>query len=209
MIRLLIVDDHKMFRDGLVALLGTQEGFDRPEVAADGREAIRKAADMDFDAVLLDINMPGTDGLTAATQILAHKPEARIIFLSMFNDLRNIQAALRTGAKGYLLKDSSREDLLEGIRKVVDGETYFVDEVKNSLVRSYQSPGTVDHVRLTAREKDILLLICDEMTTGEIAEKLFISTHTVETHRKNLLAKTGAKSSVGLVRFAIDNKLIR
>lgn len=125
----------------------------------------------------------------------------------MHNKREIIRDVLTAGADGYLLKDSSRQELIDAITEVQAGESYFVDDVKDSLKDSYRIPFEKKVIRLTPREKDVLKLICEELTTQEIADKLFISVNTVETHRKNLISKTGVKNGIGLVKFALTNGL--
>lgn len=205
--RLLIADDHKLFRDGVVSLLETHPGLEIACQAANGKEALRFLETATVDLALLDVSMPEMDGITLATAIRERFPQTKVLMLTMHNNPETIQSVIKAGAQGYLLKDSSKQELILGIETVLEGNTYFANQVKDTLIAGFRSEKVITEIRLTTREKDILQLICQEMTTQEIADALFISSHTVESHRKNLIAKTGVKSSVGLVKFAIENGL--
>lgn len=205
--RILIADDHKLFRDGVVSLLETHPDLEIVCQAANGKEALHFLENETVALALLDISMPEMDGIALTTVIRERFPDIKVIVLTMHNNAETIQAVIKAGAQGYLLKDSSKQELIYGIETVLNGETYFADQVKDTLIAGFRSEKVITEIRLTTREKDILQLICREMTTQEIADSLFISSHTVESHRKNLIAKTGVKSSVGLVKFAIENGL--
>lgn len=205
--KILIADDHAMFRDGLASLLSSNRNWEIAKKVSDGLEVLKALEKEHFDIILLDINMPGMNGIDTVEIVRQKYPKVKVLMLSMFNDIRNIQKVIKAGAHGYLLKDSSKKELVEGITTVLEGGTFFVDQVKEVLIHGLRSENSFNEVKLTDREKDILELICREYTTQQIAQKLDVSTHTVETYRKNLLAKTGAKNSVGLLKFALENKL--
>lgn len=205
MIHILIADDHQMFREGMASLLNNIDGFQVLGEAESGQESIDFITKKPVDIILMDYNMPGLTGLEAILEIRKKKLPVKIIMLTMHNKREIIRDVLHAGADGYLLKDSSRAELIEAINEVHNGGTYFVADVKDSLHDSYRTPFEKKVIRLTPREKDILKLICDELTTHEIAEELFITVSTVETHRKNLMNKTGSKNGVGLVKFALNN----
>lgn len=205
--RILIADDHAMFRDGLASLLSSNRSWEIARKVSDGLEVLKALETERFDVILLDINMPGMNGIETVEIVRQKYPQVKVLMLSMFNDIKNIQKVIKAGAHGYLLKDSSKKELIEGITTVLEGGTFFVDQVKEVLIHGLRSENSFNEVKLTDREKDILELICREYTTQQIAQKLDVSTHTVETYRKNLLAKTGAKNSVGLLKFALENNL--
>lgn len=205
--KILIADDHAMFRDGLASLLSSNRNWEIAKKVSDGLEVLKALEKEHFDIILLDINMPGMNGIDTVEIVRQKYPKVKVLMLSMFNDIRNIQKVIKAGAHGYLLKDSSKKELVEGITTVLEGGTFFVDQVKEVLIHGLRSENSFNEVKLTDREKDILELICREYTTQQIAQKLDVSTHTVETYRKNLLAKTGAKNSIGLLKFALENKL--
>lgn len=205
--KILIADDHEMFRDGIISLLQGNPAFEIIGQATDGLEVLDFIKNKKFDLVLLDINMPNMNGIEVCNLLSNKHPDIKIIMLSMYNDSKHIQEVMRAGAHGYLLKDSSKKDLLEGIEAVLNGNSYYVDDVKEKLIQSFQNNSIVGEIKLTQKELMILDLICQDLTTQQIAQKLHISTHTVDSHRRNLLAKTGAKSPIGLVRYALDNGL--
>lgn len=207
MIKILIADDHQMFRAGMRSLINSIDQMEVVGEAASGFETIDFLQENQADIVLLDYNMPDLTGLESIIEIRKQKIDIKIIMLTMHNKREIIRDVLTAGADGYLLKDSSRQELIDAITEVQAGESYFVDDVKDSLKDSYRIPFEKKVIRLTPREKDVLKLICEELTTQEIADKLFISVNTVETHRKNLISKTGVKNGIGLVKFALTNGL--
>ncbi|TXI84283.1 MAG: response regulator transcription factor [Crocinitomicaceae bacterium] len=207
--KIIIADDHEMFRDGLSSLLHNAGPWEITNTVSNGIEAIDALEKEQYDLILLDINMPVMTGLEAAEIIRKRFPRVKIVILSMFNDLKNIQRVVKIGAQGYLLKDSSKNELVEGINTVLDGGTYFVDQVKELLITGLRSESRFSEVKLSKRELNILKMICLEYTTHQIAHEMDLSTHTVDTHRKNILSKTGAKNSVGLLKFAIENGIHR
>ena len=203
--QIILADDHEIFREGMKSMLESTQKIKVMGEASTGLEVLDLLNKMKVDLVLLDINMPKMNGLETASIISKQYPEIKVLILSMFNDAKHIQEVMKSGATGYVLKDSSKKILLEGISAVLDGASYYVDEVKEILFNSLKNDSIKSKVQLTTKEKQILKLICEEYSTYQIADELNISTHTVESHRKNLLAKTGAKTAVGLVRFALDN----
>lgn len=207
MIQILIADDHQMFREGMRSLINGIENMEVIGEASTGQESLDFLKQHPTDVVLLDYNMPDLTGLESIIEIKRLNLSVKIIMLTMHDKREIIRDVQKAGADGYLLKDSSREQLIEAITEVCNGASYFVDDVKDALVDSYRIPFEKKVIRLTPREKDVLQLICEEYTTNEIAEKLFISVNTVETHRKNLISKTGVKNGIGLVKFALTNGL--
>lgn len=203
--KIIIADDHEMFRDGLRSLLNNAGQWEISKLVSNGSEVINALENEHFDLVLMDINMPEMNGLDASEIIRKRFPLVKILILSMFNDVKNIQKVMKIGAQGYLLKDSSKSELIEGINIVLDGGTYFVDQVKEVLISGLRSETRFSEVKLSKRELNILKLICLEYTTHQIAFEMDLSTHTVDTHRKNILSKTGTKNSIGLLKFAIEN----
>lgn len=202
---IILADDHEIFREGMKSMLESTQKIKVIGEASNGLEVLDLLKKIKVDLVLLDINMPKMNGLETASIISTQYSEMKVLILSMFNDAKHIQEVMKSGAKGYVLKDSSKKVLLEGISAVLEGANYYVDEVKEILFNSFKNETVKAKVELTTKEKLILKLICEEYSTHQIADELSISTHTVESHRKNLLAKTGAKTAVGLVRFAMDN----
>lgn len=208
MINIAIVDDHQLFGQGLSSLLETFEEFTITGLFNDGKTFLEHLDGSTTQIVLMDIDMPVMNGFAAARKAREMQPDLKIILLSMHNDYGTIDEGLKLGIHGFLLKNVGKEELKLAVETVMGGSDYFADEIKNVLVKGHRSPHMSSPVTLTPREQDILRLIAEECSSQEIADKLFISTNTVETHRKNLLVKTGCKNSVGLVKFAMENKLI-
>lgn len=208
MIKVAIVDDHKLFRQGLGVILASKENITVVEKFESAIALLKHLKNLEVDVILLDIDMPELDGITATPQILKIKPQVKVIILSMHLSSTKIQEAVAANVKGYLLKTSDDKEVVEAIESVMKGKDYFAHEAHNELIASYRRKDDPSYVELTPREKDILRLVCEELNSQEIADRLFISKHTAETHRRNLLSKTGCKNSVGLVRYAIEHELI-
>ena len=212
MIQILIADDHQIFLDGLKSLLEGEEGIEVIGQARNGRQCLTFLKTEQPDIVLMDINMPEMNGLEATQKVVKEHPDVKVIMLTMHERADYITQMIEAGASGYLLKNSSRADLLNGIRSVAEGGTYYSHEVTqavmNSLRKKAQQKSKQEAASLTPRETEVLKLIARENTTAEIAEKLFISTHTVESHRKNLLSKLGKKNTAGLAAEAVRLGLV-
>jgi len=212
MINILIADDHQLMIDGIKATLRDIPDFELVAEAPEGSQVIRTLeSGVKVDVILMDISMPKMDGLDC-TKIVSKKfPLSRIIALSQFGEKRFVKQMIKNGASGYLLKDADKDVLEAAIRKVNSGEKYFCERLSLALVNlELKSENTKSlFPNLTSRELDVLSLICKEYSTQEIADKLFVSFHTVEGHRANLLDKAGAKNTAGLVRWAVENDLIK
>jgi DNA-binding NarL/FixJ family response regulator len=197
--RILIVDDHPLTRDALAALLA-QQGFEVVGEAADGEEALTAARKYAPDVVLLDLTMPGMDGLTALPRIREEAPACEVVVLTASDTEENLLAAIRAGASGYLLKTESPEQIAAFLRGVIRGDAALSGGVARRLldrVREYGRFGGVPDAiakQLSAREVEVLLLLDEHLGTDEIAQRLFISEHTVRSHVKNLLKKLGVSS---------------
>jgi DNA-binding NarL/FixJ family response regulator len=198
--RILLVDDHPLTRSALSALL-RQHGFDVVGEAADGREAIAKAGGLRPDVVLLDLSMPGVDGLTALPQLREAAPECEVVVLTASAMEENLLAAIRAGAAGYLLKSEPPARIVEFLRGVARGEAALSGSVARRLLEQVRTTGgrgtgVPDAIAavLSARELEVLLLLDDHLATDEIAKRLFISEHTVRSHVKSLLRKLGVSS---------------
>lgn len=207
-VEVLLVDDHQMFRDGLKAILEDEHDIEVKYEASNAEECLSIVKKNTPDIILMDINMPELDGIECTRLALSHNPNLNILALTMHDDGKTIREIIEAEAKGYVIKDAGKSVLTEAIRTVHAGGSYFPESVMKKVVVSLRSKNVATTIRLTHREKQILRLICEEHTTQEIAEILHLSNNTVETHRKNLLGKTGCKNSVGLMRFAIENSLI-
>ena len=213
-IQLLIADDHQMLLDGIKALLRDAENIAVVGEASNGSDVIAFVEKQPVDVILMDINMPVMNGIETTAYIAKHFPAIRVIALTMHSERSFISRILKAGAAGYVLKNTGKQELLSAIQRVAAGETYFSNEVASLMMEQYMpqsSPrrtGSEPSIHeLTKREIEILRLIAQELTNNEIAERLFISTYTVETHRKNLIRKIGVKNTAGLVKFALQQGL--
>ncbi|MEO6612311.1 MAG: response regulator transcription factor [Chitinophagaceae bacterium] len=208
-IKLLIADDHRILRDGIVSLLQSEESFQIIATAANGYEVMDLVAKKDIDVCLLDINMPGLDGIETAKLLKEKKPGIKIIMLTTYNDREIISELVHIGVSGYLLKNSDREELVEAVHKVMKGRHYFSEEVENIILEGLTEKKTAEVVSLTERELEVMHLLAREYTNDKIAKALHISYRTVETHRKNIMQKTKAHNLAGLIKFAYSKGLIR
>jgi len=205
--RLFLVDDHGVLLAGLQSLLRD----DLPDAtvvgtAESGREALERLENTQIDLLITDHSMPGIDGLQLIQTIRKTRPDLRVIVLSMYDELHLFRELEQEGIDGYVLKQDTNSELTEAIRTVMDGGRYVSPRLASAL-REHEGP-EFDGSLLTRRERQILKLIIREYSNQEIAEELFISVLTVETHRKNIFRKTGAGSLVGLVNFAHANGLV-
>jgi DNA-binding NarL/FixJ family response regulator len=209
---LLLVDDHQIIIDGLRSLMYDQVQISGIFQALNAAEAYAIVAEQVIDIVLLDINLPDQTGFEVCKTLKQTYPNLKIIALTMHAEFSYISKMVRAGADGYILKNTGKEELVTAITIVAEGQQYFSKEVAGSIFESFQTgskpkkSGIIQ--KLTRREKEILTLIVDEMTTDEIAAKLFISAATVISHRKSLLLKLNAKNTAGLVKAAIEFKLL-
>ena len=201
----LLADDHRILLDGLNSLIDSSETFKVKHAAAGGQEALDYLKKHDYDILVTDYEMPGLTGLELTKAAKAIQPEIKVVVLSMHDDPTVVKEMLREGANGYLLKKDSHRTLLAALQKVVEGKRFLSDEISEILIHAQdeEEKGT-----LTSREREILKLVAKEFNSRQIAEILFISERTVETHRKNILRKTGASNLVGLIKYAYANNLI-
>ena len=210
-IRVLIADDHKIFRDGIRSLLEKEKDISVVEEAANGKEVIEKLGSVPIDVIILDIDIGKPNGIEIAEIIKKEYPEVKILILSMMGLNDFIIKALEKGATGYLLKNTGKDEVLTAIRSVAKGDSYFSREVSSILIEHLNQPRAsrkrAEDIPLSAREIEVLKLIAQEYSNPEIAERLYISIRTVDTHRRNLLEKLGAKNTAGLVKYAIQKGL--
>jgi len=203
--KILIADDHSMIRDGIKTLLRQNKDYVVAGEAVNGRDAVQKYMSLHPDLVILDISMPELNGMEAAKEILEADTNARIIILSMYDDEDYISRCIETGVKGFVVKNESGSELDYAIRSVLEGRNYFSNHVQHVIVNRYASAAArrkqkEPDLKLTAREIEIVKLISEGLTSQQMADKLFISPRTVETHRSNLMKKAGVKNSIELVK---------
>lgn len=209
MINVIVADDHKMIRDGIKSLLEEEANIRVLGEASDGREVLTLLKNNLVDVILMDIDMGKHNGIEATKQVAKLYPDVKVLIVSMYSDLSYITKAFEAGAKGYLLKNAGKTEMLKAIEELMEGRTYCSSEVSAKLITHIQGKGKSDKkkIPLTRREIEVLKLIVAEYSNSEIAEKLFISIRTVDTHRRNLLAKLDVKNTVGLVKYALKHGL--
>jgi len=213
MIRVFITDDHEIYLEGLSLLLSKQEGIEVIGTATTGKQLLEQIKDLQADILLLDVYLPDLGEEEILQQIRAARPELRIIYLTLLRGTRYVHKLSKYNIQGYLLKNSSLDELLQALRSVQDGGSYFSRDIHiGDRDEDFRNTITIEDKQideiLSRRELEVLRLICKEYSNAEIAEKLFLSVSTVETHRKNLIAKLGVNNTVGLVKFALRNNLI-
>lgn len=212
-IRIVIADDHAVFRSGLRALLEKESDFEIVGEAGTGTETVKLASKTDFDVLLLDINMPEMTGPAVAEEVLKKCDQVAIVVLTMHDDEYYLQELFKIGVSGFVLKKSTGTDLIQAIRAVNSGKQYIDPSLASYVISPYvgRTKGKTDSRKnlLTPREQEICSLLAYGHTNSEIAEKLYISERTVETHRSNIFSKLDLKNRAELVRFAIDNNLMK
>lgn len=213
--KIYVIDDHKLFVEGIYSLLSDEPGFELMGYSLSAREFLDISPQIQADVYLVDINMPEISGIELTKMILQQQPQARVLALTMYDDFQYVEKMIKSGAHGYILKASDLQELIKAVAAVARGEKFLGQEIQQvvfnqigNLEAAWQKPSEDVKELLTPREKEILALIAREFSNPEIAEKLFISERTVETHRKNIFAKTGAKSVIGLIKYAIQHEII-
>jgi DNA-binding NarL/FixJ family response regulator len=214
-IKIMVVDDHDMFRDGIKLLLSSGDQAEVIAEARNGKEFLEKVPSLEPDVVLMDIAMPEMDGIEATKHAHEKFPDMKILALTMFGDEKYYYQMIQSGIKGFVLKSSGISELLTGINQVNNGGNFFSNELLMKLIANLSTqkdkPGddkTDEHEILSAREKEVLREITLGLSNDEIANKLNISATTVRTHRTKLLSKTGCNNTASLIMFAIKNKII-
>ena len=205
-IKIALVDDHALFRNGLRGLIDGKRNCRVVAEASDGAEFLENDVAMTADVVFMDIAMPTLSGDKATTVALERNPEMKVICLSMFGEEKYYSLMVEAGARGFLLKDSSIEEVFAAIEAVMRGDEYICHDVMQALSGAMRRND--DAEILSEREIDVLLGICRGLSTQEIADKLFLSKRTVDTHRANILEKTGSKNTASLVVYAIKHNLV-
>ncbi|MGK7391100.1 MAG: response regulator [Candidatus Cyclobacteriaceae bacterium M2_1C_046] len=210
-INIIIADDHQIVRDGIITMLEEYDEIKVKGEAASGEEVLELCEKDGIDLVIMDLNMGEMGGIEATKRVKEKYPGIKILALTMMKDEQQIRDMVQAGASGYIFKNSGIEDLVEAIETVMDGELFFSDEAVYSLImnkKEEQKKKDAKETDLTDRELEVLELICREYTNPEIAEELYISVRTVDAHRRNLLQKTGARNTAGLVRYAMKHNLL-
>ena len=206
MIKVLLVDDHPLFREGLIYRLSLDDSIEVVGEAENGKQALELIKSLELDIVLMDINMPEMDGMYVLELIKEQDIDCKVLMLSMHDNKEYILGAMRHGADGYILKDVPGKELIEAIKKVISGKHYFSSEVTEILSKELagEQRGIV-----TRREQLVLRLISQGLNNKRIAQEINVSVRTVETHKRNIKQKLGIDSTVGLMRYAIDYGLDR
>lgn len=206
-IRLVIVDDHRVVRSGLSALLMAFDDLKLVGQAGDGEEAVRVCSEVMPDVVLMDLLMPGMDGIAATRAIRERRPETQVIALTSFGDQEHVQEALKAGAIGYLLKDASDEELVTAIRNAAAGKTTLASDAARALIQAATGPRPLGS-DLTAREREVLALMVKGMSNEEIAGQLVVMASTVKYHVSNILSKLGATTRTEAAAKALQHHLV-
>ncbi len=215
-IKLALCDDHTLFRVGMNTIISQVQDFELILEAGNGQELIDKIARKTPDVVLLDLQMPVMDGTATADYMREHYPLVKIVVLTMHDEDRMVLHLLEKGVSGYLLKDAEAGEVEKAIRKVMDEGVYLNEFVSKAMLRKMTNKVTVkpastlynSKILLSEREKEVLALICEGLSTNEISEKIFLSPRTVEGHRLRILEKTGTKNTAGMVAYAFKNNLV-
>lgn len=213
-IKIIIADDHEIFRDGFKLMLSKQKDILLVGEAANGRELVELVNEQMPDLVITDIKMPIMDGIEASKKIAAQFPDMGIIGLSMFDEDDLIIDMLEAGAKGYLLKNANKEQIIEAIKTVYNGDPYYCKTTSNKLTQmiaksKFNPYRKKEVIEFSDREQEIITLVCQELTNKEIADKLFLSSRTVEGHRLKIMEKMNVKNPVGLVVYALKHGLVK
>ena len=214
-IRIFLVDDHQLVRDGIKALLISSEDLIILGEASSGKECFEKIAVEPPDILILDISLPDTNGIEITKRITAEYPDTRVLILSMYTNEDFIFNSVKAGARGYLPKNTSREELLSAIHAIYEGEEFFADSISRIMLKSYVRKAKEDDlspqrgpIPLTSREIEILKLFAEGFINKEISDQLDISIRTVETHKNHIMKKLELKSTVELIKYAIRNKIV-
>ena len=212
-LKIYIVDDHKLFREGLKLLLSTQDFVQHIYEASSGDEFVENLSFVDCDVVLMDIEMPGMNGIEATQVAMRMKPELKIIVLSMYGDEQYYYKMVDAGVKGFILKNAGIEKVITAIGKVAEGDNYFSEELLVNILNSMRDNNKQEQHEgmeneISERELEILYHVCRGMSNQEIADKLFISLPTVKTHVAHILSKINARDRVQAVVFAYENHLV-
>ena len=204
-IKICIIDDHDLFREGIKLVLNQIEGFSVIFDTSDGNRFVEMLNEMEIDIVLMDIEMPKINGIQTTYHALEIKPDLKIIALTMFSDNGHYTQMIQAGVKGFILKKTNKYELHQAILVVYQGGNYFSQELIKKMAYQFSNP-TLGNDHFTGRELEIIRLICQGFTSQEISDKLFISTKTVETHRVNIFQKANVRNTASLILWAIKNQ---
>lgn len=210
-INLLIADDHQLFIDGLFKILENEKIIEEIYSVNNGKEVLETISLQSIDCIIMDINMPVMNGLETTKQVKATNPEIKIIVVSMQCDVSIVSKMLKAGVDGFINKDTGKDELLTAINKVMGNEKYISPAISRNLftfLSEKKNISSENEKHLTTRELEIIKLIADGLTNQEIAAKLFLSTMTVDTHRKNMIAKLQLKNTASLVKYAFEHNLL-
>jgi len=210
-IKILIADDHEIVHDGLRLLLRNHPEYEIVHTCLNGKAALEYLVQNPVDIIISDISMPIMDGIELTSQVKRLYPDTKVLVLTVHHDDETVRSILAVEAEGYILKNTGTKKLVEALSSVAAGDTYYSQEIVSIIIKGLSAADkkVVAVAQLSPRELEILQLVVDELTTNAIAEKLFLSPKTIDTHRKNILKKTGVKSIVGLIKYAIQNELVR
>lgn len=203
---LFIVDDHQLVVDGLRSLLNTEKQYAIVGYSNQPKDVVDMLEHLNVDVLLTDINMPGMTGVELTRNVKKKFPKIKVLALSMFGERQVIKEMIDAGISGYILKNTGKQELLEALEQLANGQNFFGEEVTKELMKSFRNEDEGSH--LTNREIEIIRLIENEYSNKKIADLLFISERTVETHRKNIFRKTGTQSIVGLLKYAYEHRII-
>ena len=206
-IKIILVDDHKLLRDGLRNIIEQRANMHVIGEASDGREAIKKCAELLPDVLIIDVAMPGLNGIEAARQIKKTNPNIKTIGLSMHSSKQFIQGMFKAGAFGYLLKDGDSDELIIAITTVMENKKYLSKDINQEFLTLLKNGDTLDKTKLSSREKEVLQLISEGNSSKEIGEILFLSSKTVDVHRNNIMKKIDLHTIPELTKYAIQKGL--
>ncbi len=206
-IKILLVDDHPAIINGIASMLSDEVKIEVVAIAKNGKEALDILQNKEINLVLSDISMPEMNGFILCNKIKTTFLKVKVMMVSIFQDSQKIKEAVKNGADGYILKSSDSSIFIEAIYSIYDGKKYFSKEVNEILLADMIKKANNPSANLTKREIEILKLIVDEYSNSQIADKLFISERTVETHRKNIYSKTNTKTPIGLMKYLIENQV--
>jgi DNA-binding NarL/FixJ family response regulator len=212
MTRVILVDDHKIIRDGIQALLKDEKNIEVVGEAGNGEELLKLLEHTPADVVLMDMNMPVMDGFETTRHLKQHHPHLKVLVLTMLDSDRYVTKLIDAGASGYILKSAGKDELVHAIQVVSSGQSYICTEVSMALLRKMNSPEEAQEQKagasLSKRELEVLKLIGEGFTNAQIADKLFTSKRTIESHRQNLIDKTNVKNTAALIKFAVSHGII-